>query len=205
MELVMNEQPVPEELIRKTLREATLHNVLVPVLCGSALNKMGVQPVLDAVGAYLPSPLDMPPVEGINPQRRTRQAKISRKPRARRALLRAGLQDRGRQPRRPALRPRLFRPAEGQQPRAQPGQGQEGKRAAALADPGRRAEAGRSGRGGRHHRRHRSSRTRSPATRSATPTSRSCWNRSSFPRRSFRWPSSRKARPSGRSWPTCWT
>ena len=57
MELLMNEQPVPEALIRKTLREATLHNILVPVLCGSALNKMGVQPLLDAVGAYLPSPL----------------------------------------------------------------------------------------------------------------------------------------------------
>ena len=79
MELVMHDQPVPEELIRKTLREATLHYVLVPVLCGSALNKMGVQPVLDAVGAYLPSPLDMPPVEGQTRRKRTK--KISRKPR----------------------------------------------------------------------------------------------------------------------------
>jgi elongation factor G len=78
MELVMHEQPVPEELIRKTLREATLANQLVPVLCGSALNKMGVQPLLDAVGAYLPCPTDMPPVEGINPKKK--DAKISRKP-----------------------------------------------------------------------------------------------------------------------------
>jgi elongation factor G len=78
MELMMNEQPVPEELIRKTLREATLHNLLVPVLCGSALNKMGVQPLLDAVGAYLPSPGDMPPVEGTNPKKK--DAKLTRKP-----------------------------------------------------------------------------------------------------------------------------
>jgi elongation factor G len=78
MELVMHEQPVPEELLRKTLREATLANQLVPVLCGSALNKMGVQPLLDAVGAYLPCPTDMPPVEGTSPKKK--DAKISRKP-----------------------------------------------------------------------------------------------------------------------------
>jgi elongation factor G len=78
MELVMHEQPVPEVLIRKTLREATLANQLVPVLCGSALNKMGVQPLLDAVGAYLPCPTDMPPVEGVNPKKK--DAKLSRKP-----------------------------------------------------------------------------------------------------------------------------
>ena len=65
-------------MIRKTLREATLHNILVPVLCGSALNNMGVQPLLDAVGAYLPSPLDMPPVEGTNPKKK--DAKLTRKP-----------------------------------------------------------------------------------------------------------------------------
>ena len=79
MELVMHDEAVPEELIRKTLREATLANQLVPVLCGSALNKMGVQPVLDAVGAYLPCPLDMPPVEGLDPKKK--DAKIRRKPR----------------------------------------------------------------------------------------------------------------------------
>jgi elongation factor G len=78
MALMVNEQPVPEELIRKTLREATLANALVPVLCGSALNKMGVQPLLDAVGAYLPCPTDMPPVEGTSPKKK--DAKITRKP-----------------------------------------------------------------------------------------------------------------------------
>ncbi len=78
LEILLNEQPLPEELIRKTLRDATLHYIMVPVLCGSALNNIGVQPVLDAVGAYLPSPLDMPPVEGTNPKKK--DAKLARKP-----------------------------------------------------------------------------------------------------------------------------
>jgi elongation factor G len=64
MELALAEQPIPEDLIRKALREATLQMQLQPVLCGSALHGLGVQPVLDAVQYYLPSPLDVPPVEG---------------------------------------------------------------------------------------------------------------------------------------------
>ena len=64
MELALSEQPIPPALIRKALREATVHMQVQPVLCGSALHGMGVQPVLDAVEYYLPSPLDVPPVEG---------------------------------------------------------------------------------------------------------------------------------------------
>ena len=64
MELALSEQPIPAELIRKVLRETTLHMQLQPVLCGSALRGIGVQPVLDAVAHFLPSPADMPPVEG---------------------------------------------------------------------------------------------------------------------------------------------
>jgi elongation factor G len=64
MELALSEQPIPAELIRKVLRETTVHMQLQPVLCGSALHGVGVQPVLDAVQYYLPSPLDIPPVEG---------------------------------------------------------------------------------------------------------------------------------------------
>lgn len=64
MELALSEQPIPEALIRKVIRDTTLHMQLQPVLCGSALHGIGVQPVLDAVHYYLPSPLDMPPVEG---------------------------------------------------------------------------------------------------------------------------------------------
>jgi len=54
----------PEEL-KQALRRVTLANKGVPVICGSALRNMGMQPLLDAVVDYLPSPLDVPPVEGI--------------------------------------------------------------------------------------------------------------------------------------------
>jgi elongation factor G len=64
MELALAEQPIPSALIRKVLRDTTVHMQLQPVLCGSALHGIGVQPVLDAVQHYLPSPLDVPPVEG---------------------------------------------------------------------------------------------------------------------------------------------
>ncbi|HYW80191.1 MAG TPA: elongation factor G, partial [Thermoguttaceae bacterium] len=77
-ELLLSEEPVPEALIHKVLRDATLHNMVVPVLCGSALDGIGVQPVLDAVAAYLPSPMDMPPVEGTNPKKK--DVKVVRKP-----------------------------------------------------------------------------------------------------------------------------
>jgi elongation factor G len=64
MELALQEQEIPAALIRKVLRETTVHMQLQPVLCGSALHGIGVQPILDAVQYYLPSPLDVPPVEG---------------------------------------------------------------------------------------------------------------------------------------------
>jgi elongation factor G len=66
MELALSEEEIPETLVCKVIRQATVHLQIQPVLCGSALHGMGVQPVLDAVAAYLPSPLDMPPVEGFD-------------------------------------------------------------------------------------------------------------------------------------------
>jgi elongation factor G len=60
------EEPSSEEL-RAGLRRATLANHLVPVLCGASLRNKGVQPVLDAIVDYLPSPLDVPPIVGIEP------------------------------------------------------------------------------------------------------------------------------------------
>jgi len=56
------------EELRAALRRATLASKLVPVFCGSALKNKGVQLMLDGVVDYLPSPLDMPPVKGINPK-----------------------------------------------------------------------------------------------------------------------------------------
>jgi elongation factor G len=71
-DLVMEKYLEGEEIsvgeLRPALRGATLRGELVPVLCGSALRNKGVQPVLDAVVDYLPSPLDVPPMTGINPR-----------------------------------------------------------------------------------------------------------------------------------------
>jgi len=58
---------VSEEAIRKALRQAVIEVAVVPVLCGSAFRNKGVQRLLDAVVAYLPNPLDVPPVTGVNP------------------------------------------------------------------------------------------------------------------------------------------
>ncbi len=66
MELALAEEPIPEPLIHKVLRDATLHLQIQPVLCGSALHGMGIVPILDAVAAYLPNPADVPPVEGTD-------------------------------------------------------------------------------------------------------------------------------------------
>ncbi len=68
---------ISEEELKKALRAAVIANELTPVLCGSSLISTGVQPLLDAVVEYLPSPLDIPPVEGIDP--RTEEV-LTRKP-----------------------------------------------------------------------------------------------------------------------------
>jgi elongation factor G len=68
-ELALAEQPIPEELVRRTIRQATLARQIQPVICGSALHGIGVQGVLDAVQAYLPSPVERPPVQGSNPDK----------------------------------------------------------------------------------------------------------------------------------------
>ena len=54
--------------LRAALRKATIANQLVPILCGTALRNKGVQLLLDAVVAYLPSPLDVPPATAIDPR-----------------------------------------------------------------------------------------------------------------------------------------
>jgi elongation factor G len=71
MELALGGEPIPEALIHKVVRDATVHQQIQPVLCGSALHGMGVQPLLDAVAAYLPNPLEMPPVEGVDPSHKS--------------------------------------------------------------------------------------------------------------------------------------
>jgi elongation factor G len=68
MHKYLEEQDVTEAEIKAALRKGTVKGVLVPVLCGAALRNRGVQPILDAVVDYLPSPADVPPVEGKDPK-----------------------------------------------------------------------------------------------------------------------------------------
>jgi elongation factor G len=67
MEKYLAEEFITAEDLRRALRTATLAAAVVPVLCGSAFKNKGVQPMLDAVIDYLPSPLDLPPTQGIRP------------------------------------------------------------------------------------------------------------------------------------------
>ncbi len=77
-ELMLSESQLPVTLVRKVIRDATVHRLIVPVLCGSALDFIGIQPLLDAVMFYLPSPADVPPVEGTDPK--NAEKKLIRKP-----------------------------------------------------------------------------------------------------------------------------
>jgi elongation factor G len=63
-----DESAVTPEMIRRALRKATLAIAVTPVLLGSAFKNKGVQPLLDAVVHYLPSPLDVPPIHGVDPR-----------------------------------------------------------------------------------------------------------------------------------------
>ena len=68
MERYVSEKEITPEDLRRGLRKATIASELVPVLCGSAFKNKAVQPMLDAVVDYLPSPLDVPPTMGIEPR-----------------------------------------------------------------------------------------------------------------------------------------
>lgn len=67
MNLFLEGEDVSVEQIQKAIRKSTITMDIVPVLCGSAFKNKGVQPLLDAVVDYLPSPLDLPPVQGVDP------------------------------------------------------------------------------------------------------------------------------------------
>jgi elongation factor G len=67
LELILEEAEISEEVLKGAIRKATLSTKLTPVLCGSSFKNKGVQPLLDAVVDYLPSPLDVPAVTGLQP------------------------------------------------------------------------------------------------------------------------------------------
>jgi elongation factor G len=67
MELYLEGQAIPKDQLKAALRKGTIAGSIVPVTCGSAYKNKGVQPLLDSVIDFLPSPLDMPPIRGVNP------------------------------------------------------------------------------------------------------------------------------------------
>ncbi|MBL0715641.1 MAG: elongation factor G [Desulfosarcina sp.] len=68
MEAYLGEETIDSAMIQAAVRRATIDLTLVPVLCGSALKNKGIQPLLDAVVDYLPSPVDIPAITGVHPE-----------------------------------------------------------------------------------------------------------------------------------------
>jgi len=67
MEAYLSESPITDESLLNAIRKATINLNLVPVFCGSALKNKGIQPLLDAIIRFLPSPVDIPPIKGSHP------------------------------------------------------------------------------------------------------------------------------------------
>ncbi|MGI6348575.1 MAG: elongation factor G [Eubacteriaceae bacterium] len=68
MEKYLEGEEISKEQLKKAIRKVTISNAIIPVLCGTSYKNKGVQLVLDAVVDYLPSPLEVPPIEGTNPK-----------------------------------------------------------------------------------------------------------------------------------------
>ena len=121
VEMILEDQEIPKERIVAAIRKATLDIKLTPVLCGSSFKNKGVQPLLDAVIDFLPSPLDVPRRRG--PRVRQGQRRGARRDPQRvrrRAVQRARVQDHGRPLRRQAhVLPRLLGQARGRLARPQ--------------------------------------------------------------------------------------
>ena len=68
MEAYLAGEEVPQKKIRAAIRKATIANEMVPVTCGTSYRNKGVQKLLDAIVDYMPSPVDIPPIKGVNPK-----------------------------------------------------------------------------------------------------------------------------------------
>ena len=76
MEKYLNGEAISEAEVRAAIRTGTLRMQVVPIVCGSSFKNKGVQPLLDAVIDYLPSPLDIPPVKGSNPNKGNEEERL---------------------------------------------------------------------------------------------------------------------------------
>ena len=162
METYLGGEEVPQAKIRAAIRKATIANEMVPVTCGTSYKNKGVQKLLDAIVDYMPSPLDIPPIKGVNPKTDEEEERPRRR---QRPLLRSGVQDHDRPLCGPSeLLPRLFRPSDHRFFRAQQHQERQGAHRPDPADarqpPGGyrggllRRYRGRRGSEEHHHRRH---------------------------------------------------
>ncbi len=80
MEKYLSEEEIPAQELKEAIRNATIKMALVPIFCGTALRNKGIQPLLDSIVDFLPSPLDVPPIAGVHPvtgKMETRPAKPS--------------------------------------------------------------------------------------------------------------------------------
>ncbi len=68
MMLVLEEEEVPGDMLRAAIRKGTIENKIVPVTCGTSYRNKGVQKLLDAIVDFMPSPVDIPPIKGVNPE-----------------------------------------------------------------------------------------------------------------------------------------
>jgi len=68
LEKYLSEEEIDIQSIKRGIRQATIRLALVPIFCGAALRNKGIQPLLDGIVEFLPSPLDVPPITGINPE-----------------------------------------------------------------------------------------------------------------------------------------
>jgi elongation factor G len=96
MDRYLNGEEISESELKTALRKATISMKAVPVLCGAALRNQGIQPLIDAIVDYLPSPLEIPPVEGTNPITGEREIRTAKDEEAFAALAFKVMMDEGR-------------------------------------------------------------------------------------------------------------
>ncbi len=77
MDKYVHDQEPDETELRQALRKAVLQHEYIPVFCGSSFRNQGIQPLLDAICDYLPSPLEVPPIEGINPETGDKEKRVT--------------------------------------------------------------------------------------------------------------------------------
>src|SRR4030042_2746199 len=95
-EKYLNGEEISETEMKGVLRKATISMKAVPVFCGAALRNQGIQTLIDAIVDYLPSPLDVPPIEGMNPVTGERVRRVAKDEEHFTALAFKGMMEEGR-------------------------------------------------------------------------------------------------------------